>query len=127
MLGLKIDQGFIIQLIIIVYHSQFAPLGFCGKLVTSLVAQMVKCVPTLQETRFDSWVRKILWRRKWQPTPVLLLGKSHGWRSMVGYSPWDRKESDMTERLHFHFCVYCKCKFVTVKFSKMTHCKISHF
>ena len=36
----------------------------------------------------------------WQPTPVLLPGKSHGWRSVVGYSPWDRRESDMTERLH---------------------------
>ena len=46
-------------------------------------------------------VRKILWRRKWQPTPVLLPGKSHGQRSMVGsYSPWGHKESDMTERLH---------------------------
>ena len=37
------------------------------------------------------------------PTPVLLPGKSHGWRSLVGCSPWDLKESDMTERLHFHF------------------------
>ena len=46
---------------------------------------------------FDPWVRKILWRRKWQPTPVLLPGKSHGWKSLVGYSPWGRKESDTTE------------------------------
>ena len=38
---------------------------------------------------------------KWQPTPVLLPGKSHGQRSLVDYSPWDCKESDMTERLHF--------------------------
>ena len=37
------------------------------------------------------------WRRKWQPTPVLLPGESHGRRSLVGYSPWGRKESDMTE------------------------------
>ena len=43
------------------------------------------------------------WRRKWQPTPVLLPGKSHGWRSMVGYCPWGRKESDTIEWLHFHF------------------------
>ena len=42
-------------------------------------------------------------RRKWQPTPVFLPGESHGWRSLVGYSPQGRKESDMTERLHFHF------------------------
>ena len=47
------------------------------------------------------WVGKISWRRKWQSTPVFLLGKSHRWRSLVGYSPWDRKELDMTEQLHF--------------------------
>ena len=52
---------------------------------------------------FDPWVQKIPWRRKWQPTPVPLLGESHGWRSLVGYSPWGHKESDTTERLHFHF------------------------
>ena len=44
---------------------------------------------------------KTIRRRKWQPTPVPLPGKSHGWRSLVGYSPWGRKESDRTERLHF--------------------------
>ena len=43
------------------------------------------------------------WRRKWQPTSVFLPGKSHGWRSLVGYSPRGCKESDMTKRLHFHF------------------------
>ena len=42
------------------------------------------------------------WRRKWQPTPVFLPGESHGQRT-VGYSPRGHKESDMTERLHFHF------------------------
>ena len=52
---------------------------------------------------FDPWVRKISWRRKWQPTPVFLPGKSHGWRNLVGYSPWDPKELDMTKRLHFLF------------------------
>ena len=41
------------------------------------------------------------WRRKWQSPPVLLPGKSHGQRSLVGYSLWGRKESDTTERLHF--------------------------
>ena len=40
-------------------------------------------------------------RRQWQPTPVLLPGKSHGWRSLVGCSPWGRWGSDTTERLHF--------------------------
>ena len=43
------------------------------------------------------------WRRKWQSTPALLPGKSHGRRSLIGYSPWGRKESDTTEQLHFHF------------------------
>ena len=51
--------------------------------------------------RFSPWVRKILWRRKWQPTPVLLPGKSCGLRSLVGSSPWGRKELDTTERLNF--------------------------
>ena len=52
--------------------------------------------------RFSPWVGKIPWRRKWQSTPVLLPGKSHEQRSLVGYSPWGRKESDTTEQLHVH-------------------------
>ena len=69
----------------------------------SLVAQMVKHQPAMRETRvwFLGW--KIPWRRKWQSTPALLSGKSHGRRSLVGYSLWGHKESDMTEGLHFHF------------------------
>ena len=46
-------------------------------------------------------------RRQWQPTLVLLPGKSHGQRSLVGCSPWGREGSDMTERLHFHFSLSC--------------------
>ena len=45
---------------------------------------------------FDPWARKIPWRRVWQPNPVFLPGESHGQRSLVGYSPWDCKEADMT-------------------------------
>ena len=48
-----------------------------------------------------------LWRRQWHPTPVLLLGKSHGQRTLVGFSPWGHEESDMTEQLHFHFSLSC--------------------
>ena len=48
---------------------------------------------------FDPWVSKITWSRKWQPTPVSLPGKPHEQRSLVGYSPWGRKESDTTEQL----------------------------
>ena len=53
---------------------------------------------------WETWVQSLgwedLWRRKWQPTPVFLPGKSHGWRSLVGYGPWGHKELDMTEQLH---------------------------
>ena len=45
----------------------------------------------------QSWVRKIPWRRAWQPTPVFLPGESHEQRSLVDYSPWGRKELDTTE------------------------------
>ena len=46
-------------------------------------------------------------RRQWHPTPVLLPRKSHGWRSLVGCSPWDCEELDMTEQLHFDFSLSC--------------------
>ena len=46
-------------------------------------------------------------RRQWHPTPVLLPGKSHGRRSLVGCSPWGLEELDMTDRLHFHFSLSC--------------------
>ena len=46
-------------------------------------------------------------RRQWHPTPVLLPGKSHGWRSLVGCSPWGHEELDTTERPHFHFSLSC--------------------
>ena len=45
--------------------------------------------------RFHVWVRKILWRRAWQPTPVFLPGECHGQRSLAGYNPWGHKELDM--------------------------------
>ena len=51
---------------------------------------------------FDPWVGKIAWRRKWQPTPVFLHGESNGGKSLVGYNPRGRRESDRTELLHFH-------------------------
>ena len=50
----------------------------------------------------------MFWRRKWQPTPVFLSGRPPGRRSLVGYSPWGRKELDTTERLHFlSLCLFC--------------------
>ena len=64
------------------------------------LAQMEKNPPTSRIPGFDPWVGKVPWRRKWQSTPVLLPGESHGGRSLVDYSPRGRKESDTTERLH---------------------------
>ena len=56
-------------------------------------------------TSFPIWLPFISfsWRKQWHPTPVLLPGESHGWRSLVGCSPWGSEESDTTERLPFHF------------------------
>ena len=68
---------------------------------------MVKNLPAIQEPGFDPWVGKISWRREWQPTLVLLPGKSHGRRSLVGCSPWGLEESDTAERLHFPFSLSC--------------------
>ena len=63
--------------------------------------------PFPQEHRENKPQQHSSQRRQWQPTPVLLPGKSHGRRSLVGSSPWGRKESDMTEPLHFHFSLSC--------------------
>ena len=62
-----------------------------------------KCWVFLVSSRvWIAWGKYRLRRRQWQPSPVLLPGKSHGWRSLVGCSLWGNKESDMTEWLHFH-------------------------
>ena len=76
------------------------------------VAQTVTRLPAMQET----WVRfldRIPWRRKWQSTPALLPGKSHGQRSLVGYSPWGHKESDKTEQRYFHFTKWIRWSLFT--------------
>ena len=62
----------------------------------SLVAQTVKTLPAMQETRVQT-LGLIPWRREWQRTPVFLPGEFHGQRSLESYSPWCRKELDMTE------------------------------
>ena len=49
--------------------------------------------------KLDPWIREILCRREWQPTPVFLPGQFHGQRSLTGYSSWGYKELDMTEQL----------------------------
>ena len=62
-------------------------LQFLSLFGASLVAQKVKNLPAKRRLGFDLWVRKIPWRRARQLTPVFLPGKSHGQRSLVGYSP----------------------------------------
>ena len=69
-----------------------------------LVAQMVKNPPAMRETwvqtlGFFPGLGRFPWRRAWQPTSVFLPGESHGQRCLAGYSPWDHKKLDMTERL----------------------------
>ena len=56
---------------------------------------------------FDPWVGKTPWRRAWQPTLGFLPGKSHGQRSLEGYSPWGHKESDTTEQGTLHLTQDC--------------------
>ena len=66
---------------------------------------------TVNTGLFNSQAKRVLRqnsrRRQWHPTPVLLPGKSHGRRSLVGCGPWGREESDPTERFHFHFSLSC--------------------
>ena len=94
------DPGLIPRFGKIRWRRDRSPLQYSG---ASLMAQMVKSLPASWTPRFDPWDGKIPWRRKWQPTPALLLGESHGRRSLVGCNPWGHQESGMTERLHFHF------------------------
>ena len=77
--------------------TELNQLGFPGGSVVESTCQCRRC-------RFDSCVGKILWRRKRQPTPVFLPGKSHAQRSLVGYSPWGHKDSDTTEWLNNNKC-----------------------
>ena len=76
----------------------------------SQVVLVVKNLPAnagrRKKCRFDPWVGKIPWRRKWQPTPVFLSGESYGHMSLAGYSPWGCKESNMTKMTEHSAHVY---------------------
>ena len=74
--------------------------------------------------QFYPWMGKILWRRKCQTTPVLLPGKSHGQRSLVGYSPWGHKESDTPEHAHRTDCVLLLRIAVCLGFCHLRHEKL---
>ena len=91
-LCLWVEDLVTLHLMLFIWLRTYFPGGWDGKSVC------LQC----GRPGFDPWVRKIPWRRKSQPTPVFLPGKSHGRRSLVGYSPWGCKELDTTERLHFH-------------------------
>ena len=69
---------------------------------------------------FDHWVRKIHWRRKWQPNPVFLPGESHGQWTLVGYSPWGSKESDRTDCVQIHASAYLLKKILNFNTREIT-------
>ena len=75
------------------WTTKITTLGFpSGTSGEEPTCQCMRC----KRLGFDPWVRKILWRRKWQPTPVFSNGISHGQKSLVGYSPWVSKELEAT-------------------------------
>ena len=75
------------------------PVMWCWSCSLGLPSGISGKEPTFQcrRSRFGPWARKIPWRRAWQPTPVFLLGKSHGQRFLVSYGPWGQKGLDMTK------------------------------
>ena len=85
------------------------------------MAQAVKNLPAKQETQVRSLGWEDPWRKKWQSTPVFLPGKSHGWRSLVGYSPCGRKESD-TISLSFLFSLLLLLLLLLSRFSRVRLC-----
>ena len=82
-----------------------------SKMIKYLGIILKKCVRVVEvnlkmQNKMKKSIHMVL-RRQWHPTPVLLPGKSHGQRSLVGCSPWGRQELDTTERLHFPFSLSC--------------------
>ena len=122
----KIIEEYLVQYLVDVHHKQslltflldkshksiqltlgIASLGWYILLLGFLSGTVAKNMPTNAGATGDagsivSWVGKIPWRRKWQPTQVFLPRKSHGQRNLMGYSPWGCKESDMT----YHTCTH---------------------
>ena len=79
------------------------------------MAQRLKHLPPMQETWVQSLGREDPLKKEMVTPPVFLPGESHGRRSLIGYSPWGRKESDITERLHFHFHTKMKVSSLILK------------
>ena len=88
------NMHFLHLLHLLLWHAWSLALAPLGKLLRTSNTYLNLCCPKF-------------WRWKWQSTPVLLPGKSHGQRGLVRYSSWSRKESDTTEWLHFHFSLSC--------------------
>ena len=85
-------------LLLMIFHNWFNQSPVDGHLRLEML-----CIPDVHYTI----ICNNKGRRQWHPTPVLLPGKCHGRRSLVGCSPWGREESDLTEWLHFHFSLSC--------------------
>ena len=79
---------------------------FQGKPFNITVIQVCVLASNVEEAEVELFYEYVQ-RRQWQPTPVLLPGKSHWQRSLVGCSSWGHKELDTTERPHFHFSLSC--------------------
>ena len=85
----------------------------------------IKNPPAMQETQVDPWVEKILWRRKWQPTPVLLAGKFHRWRSLAGSMELQRVGPQLSVCTHTHTHTYI-CGWLTLLYSRNWHSTHAH-
>ena len=83
------------------HAGEFAPSGqgrgWLSQLPLDAVLLEILCLDEIVVKRMSPWVKKIPWRKSWQPNPVFLPGKSPGWKSLAGYSAWACKESDMTK------------------------------
>ena len=123
-----------LQVVLCLFFKEYLPFG------TSLVVQTVKNLPTVQETWVPSWVGKISWRRKWQPTPIFLPGESQGWGSLADCSPYSsqgRKELFLQIVIFFfrwHYGYFFKAsqysfsthtEIFTNKIEQLQICKIS--
>ena len=89
------------------YHLSTYLTFYASQVATSGKESACQC-KRYKRCGFDSWVGKI-WRREWPLTPVFLPGESHGQKSLVGYSPWDHKESDRTEVTACTVILYLVC------------------
>ena len=100
------DPSMLLSVLLIFFHNYHVLLLGVGFLGGSVVKNPPSNTGVVSIN--DPWIRKILWRRKWQPIAVILPGKSHAQRGLVGYSSWGRKELDTAQRpnmhIHAHWC-----------------------